>query len=187
MDFVSILHHPSTPYHNPPAPPKQQRANLYSDNTVKSIFQKWKSLLLASIRSSPTYPPILPATHPIRHTQHALLGRLLQMLLHLCARPPQPSLLLKELKDPRRLVDVNLDQLARLSLPQRAPRTQEFAEECLFDNEVGLWEDAELGAERLFRGGEQVQVCGVGDVEGVCGFAGLFGVEEGGLVGELRG
>lgn len=73
-----------------------------------------------------------------------------------------------------------------MSFPQRSSRAEKFTEQGLFDDEIRLGEDPQLGTEDLFGGTEEVQVGGIGDVEWVCGFAGLFGVD-GEVVGVTGG
>lgn len=62
----------------------------------------------------------------------------------------------EEVPHPARLIDVNLDELARLAPPQLSTAPRVLTYQGLFDDEVGLRQDAELGTERLLFGCEQV-------------------------------
>ena len=55
-----------------------------------------------------------------------------------------------------RLVDVDLNELTCLAPTQLPATPRVLAHQGLFDDEVGLRKDAELGAERLLFGREQV-------------------------------
>ena len=77
----------------------------------------------------------------------------------------QEASLDEEVPDAGRLVDVDLDKLARLT-PTQLPATPcVLTHEGLLNDEVGLGENAKLGAECLLLRCEQVQERAVCEVE----------------------
>lgn len=73
-----------------------------------------------------------------------------------CVADTEEAVADQEVPDPARLVDVDLDEVAGLATAQLAAAAGVLAHQGLFDDEVGLREDAELGTERLFLGRQQV-------------------------------
>ena len=71
----------------------------------------------------------------------------------------------EEVPHARRLVHVDLDEIARLAPAQLAPAPRVLADKRLLDDEVRLREDAQLRAERLLFGCEEVERGAVCKVE----------------------
>ena len=87
----------------------------------------------------------------------------------------------EEVPDPARLVHIDLDEVARFAAAELPAAPCVLAHERLLDDEVRLWEDAELRAERLLLGREQVQRRAVRKVERLGCKSGGDGGERGGM------
>lgn len=72
------------------------------------------------------------------------------------AHPHEPSLD-QEIPHPTRLIDVDLHEVARLAPSELPAPPRILAHERLLDDEVRLGQDAQLRAQRLLLGREQVQ------------------------------